>query len=99
MTSSTPGTWMSPPKIARNARMRHRDPHRRLALGDVVLGPREADVGVLGLAGRRVDGLGVGEVALLELARLLVGLAAEDAEDRSGTRRRPSAARRCSRRS
>ena len=49
----------------------HRDLHRRLALGDVVLGPGEADVGVLDLAvgGVRVD-LGVVQVAFLELERL-----------------------------
>ena len=58
------------------------DLHRARALGDVVLGPGEADVGVLVLAGRRVAcGLGVVEVALLELARLGHRLAPEGAED------------------
>ena len=49
----------------------HRDLHRGLALGDVVVGAREADVGVLDLAGDRVRvHVDVVEVALLELARL-----------------------------
>ena len=60
----------------------HRDLHRHGPLGDVVLGPREADVVVLDLAVGRVEGrLGVVEVALLELARLRARLAPEGAED------------------
>ena len=53
-----------------------------LALGDVVLGAGEADVGVLDLAvgGVRVD-LGVVQVALFELDRLGHGVAPERAED------------------
>ena len=82
ITSSTPGTWTRPPTSARNAEHRHRDPHRRRLLGDVVLGAGEADVGVLALAGGRVLGLGVDDVAgLAQLPRLLARLAAEDPED------------------
>ena len=97
--SSTPGIWTRPPTIASSASAAHRDLHRPLALGDVVLGAGEADVGVLLLAGRRVGRhLGVGEVAVLELARLRArarrrtrGRSSGTCRCRSGTRRRSRA--------
>ena len=76
------GISTMPPTIASTASDAHRDLHRQRALGDVVLGAGEADVGVLDLAVGRVDRLlGVVEVAVLELARLGHGLAPEGAED------------------
>ena len=60
----------------------HRDLHRHRALGDVVLGAGEADVGVLDLAGRRVGRLRrVVEVPVRELLGLRAHLAVEGAED------------------
>ena len=76
----TPGIWSTPPTTASTARIAIATFIGALALGDVVLGPGIADVGVLRLARHRVDRLGVVEVAALELARLLVRLAAEDPE-------------------
>ena len=74
----------------------HRDLHRQLALGDVVVGAGEADVGVLDLAGGRVAAARrVVEVAVLELARLrrparprTRGRSSATCRWRSGTRRR-----------
>ena len=78
----TPGIWSTPAERARGTPSDpHRDPHRPRALGDVVLGAGEADLGVLGLAGGRVGRLGVGEVALLELLGLGARLAVDDPED------------------
>ena len=42
-------------------------------LGDVVLGPGEADVGVLALSGGGVLGLGVDQMTLLQLRASLQG--------------------------
>ena len=63
-TSVTPGICTTPPTIDSTASGAIADLHRPLALGDVVLGAGEADVGVLGLAGRRVGVLAVVEVAV-----------------------------------
>ena len=59
----------------------HRPAHRPFPLGDVMVGAGEPDVRVLRLAAQRVLRLGVGEVALLELARLLARLAPHHPED------------------
>ena len=62
----------------------HRHPHRRRLLGDVVLGAGEADVGVLLLAGRRVERVGVVDVAGVDqLLRLRAGLARQHPEDQA----------------
>ena len=66
--SVTPGHAQRRPRsTASSGQRRHRRLHRPLALGDVVLGAREADVGVLRLAGGRVGVLAVGQVPALQL--------------------------------
>src|SRR5207302_8728902 len=49
--------------------------------GDVMLRPGKADVGVLRLAGRRVERLRVGKMASLELDGLFARRSPESAED------------------
>ena len=79
-TWSTPGIWIRPREQRAEAEHRHRHPHRPLALGDVVLGAREADVGVLGLAGRGLIGSAWCDVPALELLRLLARRAGDHPE-------------------
>ena len=81
-TSSSSGSEHDAADDRQDRERPHRDLHRPRALGDVVLGAGEADVGVLLLARRRVGvDLGVVQVAVLELARLGDRLAPEGAED------------------
>ena len=72
--------WKSPADQREEPERRHREPHRGRALGDVVLRPGEADVGVLLLAGRGVAVLPVGELPAHELLGLGRLLAEERAE-------------------